>query len=153
MWDTDTPRWRRVLKQVLVLAIFVLLDVFAGRMWVFGLLALMGGGALYVHGWWLPAHGINGWTAEPYDVYLSLITKTPREDARCGSSEAQRPMRPAIFDRSTIIGGCSIPHERRASIARPWRFHETGSAYAPPHNVTQSLGNRVAVRDGGMCWA
>ena len=23
--------------------------------------------------YWLPKHGINGWTAEPYDKYLELV--------------------------------------------------------------------------------
>lgn len=39
----------------------------------FGLIALMGLVAVYVHAWLLPKHGINGWTAEPYDKCLELV--------------------------------------------------------------------------------
>ena len=28
--------------------------------------------ALTVHAWWLPRHGINGWTAEPKEKYYAL---------------------------------------------------------------------------------
>jgi O-antigen/teichoic acid export membrane protein len=76
-FEQHKPRERRVLKQVLVLAVFMLLDAYAGRAWAYGLLALTGVGVLYIHGWWLPQRGINGWTAEPYDQYLALITRTP----------------------------------------------------------------------------
>jgi hypothetical protein len=30
-------------------------------------------GVLVVHGWWLPRHGVNGWTAEPRDRYNALM--------------------------------------------------------------------------------
>lgn len=69
------PRWRRVLKQVIVLAVVLLLDITVGRPWAFGVLAVPLLAAAYVHLRWLPRHGINGWTAEPYDKYLALITK------------------------------------------------------------------------------
>ncbi|MBI4277971.1 MAG: hypothetical protein HY660_05900 [Armatimonadetes bacterium] len=41
----------------------------------YGVLFAMGGGILVLHFWWLPKHGINGLTAEPYDRYLKLIGK------------------------------------------------------------------------------
>jgi O-antigen/teichoic acid export membrane protein len=85
-FEQHKPRSRRVLKQVLVLAVFMLLDTFAGRAWAYGLLALAGAGVLSVHGWWLPKHGINGWTAEPYEEYLALITRTPRRESRSSPS-------------------------------------------------------------------
>jgi hypothetical protein len=31
-----------------------------------------------IHAWWLPRHGIDGLTAEPYDKYLALVTRAPR---------------------------------------------------------------------------
>ena len=79
-FEQHKPRWRRVLKQGLVLAVFVVLETGAGRPWAFGLLALAALGAVYVHAWWLPKRGINGWTAEPYDRYLALIARTPRTE-------------------------------------------------------------------------
>jgi pimeloyl-ACP methyl ester carboxylesterase len=33
-------------------------------------------GALVVHCWWLPRHGINGWTREPKDKYLEAARIT-----------------------------------------------------------------------------
>lgn len=27
---------------------------------------------IYVHGVWLPRHGVNGWTAEPREKYYAL---------------------------------------------------------------------------------
>lgn len=80
-FEQHRPRWRRVLKQVVVLAVFVWLDRYAGRSWVYGLLALASVGALYIHGWWLPRHGINGWTAEPYEQYLALVSPKRRAPA------------------------------------------------------------------------
>lgn len=71
-FEQHKPRWRRVLKQALVLAAFVLVDGFGGRLWAFGLLGVFAAAAVVVHGWWLPKNGINGWTAEPYDRYLAL---------------------------------------------------------------------------------
>lgn len=72
-FEQHKPRWRRVLKQPLVLAVFLLVDRFAGRPWAFGLLGAFAVAALVIHGWWLPRNGINGWTAEPYDRYLALV--------------------------------------------------------------------------------
>ncbi len=85
-FEQHKPWWRRVLKQLLVVGVFVLLDRFAGRSWMYGLLSLMGVGVLYIHGWWLPHHGINGWTAEPYDQYLALITRKKRRDSTSSSA-------------------------------------------------------------------
>lgn len=39
----------------------------------FGVLLLPLAGAAVVHLWWLPKHGINGWTGEPKDKYYELI--------------------------------------------------------------------------------
>lgn len=69
------PRWRRVLKQGVVLAVVLFLEATSGRAWALGVLVLPALAAAYVHLRWLPKHGINGWTAEPYDEYLKLVTK------------------------------------------------------------------------------
>jgi hypothetical protein len=37
--------------------------------------------AAVVHLRWLPMHGINGWTGEPRDQYLSLLAKRRRGPA------------------------------------------------------------------------
>jgi quinol-cytochrome oxidoreductase complex cytochrome b subunit len=72
-FEQHKPHARRVLKQILVTAVVVGVDVMAGRAWAFGVLAIPLLAAVYVHLVWLPKHGINGFTAEPYDKYLALV--------------------------------------------------------------------------------
>jgi hypothetical protein len=69
------PKWRRLLKVALVLAVVLTLSATAGRVWAGGLLALLFLAAVYVHGYWLPKHGVNGWTGEPRERYLELVTR------------------------------------------------------------------------------
>lgn len=72
-FEDHKPKWQRVLKVILVSAIFVTMTATVGRIWAFGFLSLPLLGAVVVHLWWLPKHGINGWTAEPKDKYYALI--------------------------------------------------------------------------------
>ena len=72
-FEEHRPRWRRLLKSVLGVAIVVGTSAWVGRSWMFGLLSVIGFGVLVVHGWWLPRNGVNGWTAEPRDRYYALI--------------------------------------------------------------------------------
>lgn len=74
-FEQHKPRGRRVMKQILGVSALLLVDVFVGRFWAFGLLALLAIFVVYIHAWWLPKHGINGWTAEPYDRYLALVRR------------------------------------------------------------------------------
>jgi hypothetical protein len=99
MWDTDTiwfdaavvcaffalgnicfgrfseyqPRLLRVAKLVVTLAIVLGLSAFGYRMIGYALLGAGLIGLAYVHAYWLPKHGVNGWTAEPRDRYERLI--------------------------------------------------------------------------------
>lgn len=72
-FERHRPPWKRLLKVVLVTAVTVALANTAGRAWAYGVLALPLIAAAYVHLVWLPQHGINGWTAEPYDKYMELM--------------------------------------------------------------------------------
>jgi hypothetical protein len=72
-FEEHKPKWLRLLKVALVLAIVLTLSVTVGRAWAYGLLALPLLGAAYVHLRWLPKHGINGWTGEPKDKYYELV--------------------------------------------------------------------------------
>ncbi len=74
-FEQHKSRARRVGKVVVSAALYVWIAQAGGRAYAAGFLAVFGVLALVVHAWWLPKHGINGWTAEPYDAYLSLITK------------------------------------------------------------------------------
>lgn len=71
-FEEGVPKWRRVLKFVRVLILTVALSTLAGRIWLYGLLALLLGSVAVVHLWWLPKHGINGWTGEPKEKYYAL---------------------------------------------------------------------------------
>ena len=74
-FEDHKPRGRRLLKLAVVTAALIGIMELFGR-WagysVIGLIALF---AAYIHIWWLPSKGINGWTAEPRDKYLELVTK------------------------------------------------------------------------------
>ncbi len=72
-FEEHKPKWRRILKVVIVLTIFVTVSATFGRPWAFGSLALPLAAALVIHVWWLPKHGINGWTGEPKGKYYELI--------------------------------------------------------------------------------
>ncbi|MBA2707884.1 MAG: hypothetical protein H0U59_08790 [Gemmatimonadaceae bacterium] len=72
-FDEHKPKWRRLLKVALVLAIVLTLSSTVGRVWAYGVLALPLLGAAYVHLRWLPANGVNGWTGEPKERYLELV--------------------------------------------------------------------------------
>ena len=71
-WEERTPKWRRLLKFVLMTGLVVLISATAGRPWAFGFLGLLFVAVLLIHGWWLPRLGINGWTAEPKEKYYAL---------------------------------------------------------------------------------
>jgi NhaP-type Na+/H+ or K+/H+ antiporter len=74
-FEEHKPRLRRATKVVLVLAVTLVLAETLGRVAAYGVLAIPLVAAAYAHLVWLPKHGINGWTAEPYDKYLALITR------------------------------------------------------------------------------
>jgi hypothetical protein len=67
------PRWRRLIKSVVGLALIVATSVYFGRSWSWVLIAAILIGVAVVHGWWLPHHGVNGWTAEPRARYYELL--------------------------------------------------------------------------------
>ena len=71
-WEVQTPKWRRLLKFALFLALTLGLSSWLGRRWAFGFLGLLALAVVIVHAWWLPKHGINGWTGEPKAKYYAL---------------------------------------------------------------------------------
>jgi len=72
-FEQHRPKWKRLLKMAVFLTVIVGLAVTAGRAWAYGVLALPLVAVVYIHMVWLPKHGINGLTAEPYDKYLELM--------------------------------------------------------------------------------
>ena len=89
-FEEHKPRWRRLLKSLLGVGMVVATTAFAGRGWMYALLAAIGVGVVIFHGWWLPRHGINGWTMEPRERYYEFIglhaTGKPRDRAPQGPS-------------------------------------------------------------------
>ena len=77
-FEEHKPKWRRLLKVVLVLAIVLTLAETVGRAWALGILVLPLLGAAVIHVWWLPRNGVNGWTGEPKARYYELIGHTKR---------------------------------------------------------------------------
>jgi len=77
-FEEHKPKGLRALKVIFFVGLVAALSSF-GLRWVsfviIGALALV---ALYVHGWWLPSHGVNGLTGEPRDKYYELIKVTPK---------------------------------------------------------------------------
>ena len=72
-FEEHKPKWRRLLKVLIVLGVVLTLSSTVGRVWGFGVLAVPLLGAAYVHLRWLPKHGISGWTGEPKTKYYELI--------------------------------------------------------------------------------
>ena len=72
-FEEHKPKRRRVLKVVIVSAVFVTVSATLGRPLALGLLAIPLVAAVVVHVWWLHKHGINGWTGEPKEKYYELI--------------------------------------------------------------------------------
>lgn len=71
-FEEGTAKWRRVAKFLLALGVTLLISATAGRFWFFVFLAGVSIFPLVIHLWWLPKHGINGWTGEPKDKYYEL---------------------------------------------------------------------------------
>jgi hypothetical protein len=71
-FEEGMPKWRRVAKVFLVVGITILITETLGRLWFYILLVLLSFAVLLIHAWWLPKHGINGWTAEPKEKYYAF---------------------------------------------------------------------------------
>lgn len=72
-FEEQTPKWRRLGKYVLTLAIVLALSVYVGRWASMSLLGFMIVPLVYVHGYYLPKKkGINGWTGEPKRKYYAF---------------------------------------------------------------------------------
>ena len=77
-FEEHKSKARRRLKVGLVVGLTVALS-YVGLRWVaYGLIGALGLAAAYVHIWWLPSRGINGWTGEPKAKYYELLGVRPR---------------------------------------------------------------------------
>lgn len=71
-FEERSPKWRKLAKYVVTLAIIITLSIFFGRAVAFGLLGITIIPLIYVHGIILPKKGINGWTGEPKGKYYDF---------------------------------------------------------------------------------
>jgi hypothetical protein len=92
-FEERTPKWRKAGKLLGAIAAAVLISATLGRVWFFALFGLCLLAVLYIHAWWLPRHGINGWTGEPKEKYYKLrgwkeqgVTSSGRDGADPGAA-------------------------------------------------------------------
>lgn len=71
-WEERTPKWRRLLKPFLLAGVSVLVSATFGRVYFFVFLCVLATLVAFIHVWWLPKKGINGWTAEPREKYYAM---------------------------------------------------------------------------------
>jgi len=71
-FDPRLPLRRRVMKVLAALAVTAAVSHYFGRAGVLIGLGIAMLPVIYVHGIWLPRHGVNGWTGEPREKYYAL---------------------------------------------------------------------------------
>ncbi len=72
-FEERTPKWRRIGKYILTVAIIVILSVYLGRTTAMIILSSFFIPIIYVHGYYLPKKkGINGLTGEPKSRYYDF---------------------------------------------------------------------------------
>jgi len=73
-FEEHKPKWRRLLKVAIFLAMTLVLSYFGLRWLAYTFIGIvMPTIVAYIHLRWLPSHGINGWTGEPKDKYYELL--------------------------------------------------------------------------------
>ncbi|OOQ60129.1 hypothetical protein [Mucilaginibacter pedocola] len=71
-FEERSPKWRKLAKYLLTLAIILPISTYLGRAYAFGLLALAVLPVIYIHAVVLPKKGINGLTGEPKGKYYDF---------------------------------------------------------------------------------
>lgn len=71
-FEERSPKWRKVLKYIVTLAIILTISVYVGRVYAFTIFAVALLPVIYIHGVVLPRKGINGWTGEPKGKYYDF---------------------------------------------------------------------------------
>jgi hypothetical protein len=71
-FEPQTPWWRRLLKAAAARAIAAAISYYFGRTGGIVWFTIAAVPMIYVHGFWLPRHGVNGWTGEPRVKYYAL---------------------------------------------------------------------------------
>lgn len=71
-FEERSPKWRKVVKYLVAVALTISISIFFGRTVAFIVLGLFFIPVVYVHGVLLPKKGINGWTGEPKSRYYDF---------------------------------------------------------------------------------
>ena len=71
-FEERSPKWRKLVKYAVTLAIILSLSIFFGRTVAFVVLGIALLPVIYIHGVVLPKKGINGWTGEPKGKYYEF---------------------------------------------------------------------------------
>jgi hypothetical protein len=71
-FEERSPKWRKVVKYIVTLAIILTLSFYFGRIVALTVLGLALLPVIYIHGVLLPKKGINGWTGEPKGKYYDF---------------------------------------------------------------------------------
>ena len=79
-FDPNLPLWRRILKTAIALSVTAIVSYYFGRIGVIIAVGIILIPLVYIHGIWLPRHGVNGWTAEPREKYYALRGWPPPGD-------------------------------------------------------------------------
>ena len=80
-FEEHRSKARRLLKVALLLGLTVALSSTGLRWAAYVVIGALGLVAAYIHIWWLPSHGINGWTGEPKAKYYELLgVRQPSQD-------------------------------------------------------------------------
>ena len=91
-FEERSPKWRKLLKYLLTLAVILSLSIYFGRTIALVLLGLSLIPIIYIHGVLLPKKGINGWTGEPKSKYYEFRGWDKNIfNEKSGTSEAKGP--------------------------------------------------------------
>lgn len=71
-FEERSPKWRKILKYLVTVAIMISISIFFGRTTALLILGLALIPVFYIHGILLPKKGINGWTGEPKSKYYEF---------------------------------------------------------------------------------
>jgi hypothetical protein len=71
-FESGAPAWRRTLRLAIVVGVCSTLSATLGALWGLGLLGALATAGLAGHFLWCRKHGIDPWTAEPWERYRRL---------------------------------------------------------------------------------
>jgi len=71
-FEERTSRYRRVIKTVIIMGIYIIITLIFGRIIAFIILGLSLIPIIIIHAILLPRKGINGWTGEPKEKYYEF---------------------------------------------------------------------------------